>query len=147
MTGPDPFAVESVCPRQLNLDDRPVWQKRAFLLALSQLGGGTQVTFDQLDATVSAARQPDPEMSIERYVRLTQDNSIFRLKTEDAAFGLPHRLRVSCSWVKDPVQPQSDRFAWFECDLTEANYRAVGRAFETAFNQPFREALDSAFHG
>lgn len=115
---------------QINLGNMSVEKNQEFLKVLYGTDDleRTRKWFDKLDCSVSAARQNDPDMTLEKFMGLMTDSFHIVLQTGSP---FPDQIRYCASSIGE----RPDRFAWVECLYNEHNYGVVSRLFEQVYDQ------------
>ncbi len=118
---------------QLNLDDRPLRQNKAFLRAVYNNQKIEDVIrwFDKVEGS-SGQRQTDEKMTLDRYMRLMTPSFYAVLQTGSP---IPDEIRC-CSRGVD--KQGVERFLWVIAPYTERNYVVVS----TLFKKFYKEDLD-----
>ncbi|MFH1668642.1 MAG: hypothetical protein ABIA62_01830 [Candidatus Woesearchaeota archaeon] len=112
---------------QVMLDKKGVRKNREFLRAIYTSEDLEDVSrwFDFLHAEVSFRRQPDPNMTLDRFVRLMGKDTYIPLQIGSPG---PYEIRY-CASVDDGVR----RHFFLECPYTEWNFDVVSGLYLQAF--------------
>lgn len=115
-----------VIRRFLILEEMPVEKTKIFLRALFESNiKDASKWFDIRDRSISSARLPDPEMTLEKYISQYKTSVYVRLVIGDL---LSNEIRLF-------VQANDKKCAWFLCPLNEENFKIVNRLFKKAYGR------------
>ena len=136
-----------VCPRQLDLHERPTDQIQTFFELLADLGLG-RIRFLRANP-VGAKFKHDGHMDVGRFKDLMDGGSgLVRLATQPRLMDGQETLKPDqILFAVMMTYDGGDEVAVnVECELTPDNYLAVAEAFTEAFGEDMRLVLDTGHH-
>ncbi len=121
---------------------------RDFLTGLFVLRIDARRWFEKLElrqlSTEHMARKVDSEMTIEAFCAGINERALGGIRVVNAQDvrvpRLPGRIELMIS-VQFDSSPEVRRFAWFECDLTAHNFKAVAELYQRYYGERLDTAL------